>query len=420
MNRIFSLILVPLLIAPFSGAFGQANFREGYIITTGNDTLYGLIKDGYTPRNSKLCIFKESRKADAVKYYPEDLKAYHHSGGKYYASKDVTVKGEKKQVFTRVLLEGDINLYHQRKDKEYSYYMEKKEGDLIPLVNRDREYVRQSNWTYTGYRTYAESKIPEYKDTLYDLFSDSRLVQSQVNSVRYTDKSFMDITRDYVDATCQGGQCISYENDLKRTRERFGAYSGVFFSRIYFDDSGARSSLKATVPLGIYYTIPLTFISDRLSFQNELMYRWIEYDPLYNIPNETIYEKLKWDVVGVPLSLQYRISVKRVSPTIGFGKELGFVVNSDIVAVTEGKFPEDDPIVTNNEFLYKYQHGGWFLDLGCDFELNSSISLFSNIRIQHYQNKVIADQYENKQTFKVAEGTIFDSYSVALYFGVRF
>jgi hypothetical protein len=146
----------------------------------------------------------------------------------------------------------------------------------------------------------------------------------------------------------------------------------------------------------------------------------MEYDELYNIPNETIYSKLKWDVVGVPLSIQYRYSVKKVSPTIGFGKEFGFVVNSDIVAITEGKFPEDEPIITSNEFIYKYQKGGWFLDLGCDFELNSRLSLFSNIRIQHYRNKVIADQYEDNFTFKVAEGTAFDTYSAALHIGVRF
>jgi len=420
MSQILRLILVTLMIIPLTGVFGQANYREGRVITVQNDTLYGLIKDGFTPRNSNVCIFKENKKASAVKYYPEDLISYQHAVGKYFETKLVSVKGQDKQLFTQVLLKGDINLYHQRKDKEISYYLEKRGGDFIPLVNRDREFERESNWRYKGYTTYEESKIPEYKDTLFYLFSDISTVQSRVFSVKYTTKSIMDISKVYVDATCRGANCISFEDKLLRTRERFGVYSGIFMSKIFFDDSGAESNVKTTIPFGIFYTISLNFLHDRLSFQNELVYRYMEYDPLYNPPNETMYQKLRLDVIGIPLSIQYRMSVKRFSPTIGFGKELGFVVYSDIVAETEGVFPEDDPIVVNKEFIYRFQRRGWFLDLGCDFELNPKVSLFSNIRIQHYQNKIIADKYENKFTFNVAEGTLFDSYSAALYFGVRF
>jgi hypothetical protein len=419
MNRTLRLILLLLITAPFNVVFGQANFMEGRIITLQNDTLFGLIKDGFTPRDSRVCIFKESKNATPVKYYPNDLQSYQIQGGKYYVAKDVTVKGENKRVFTLVLLEGDLNLYHQRDDREISYFIEKDPGELIALVNRDREFELKSNWGYYGFTSYSDWKIPEYRDTLYDLFSDSRVVQSQVYSVKYTPKSFLKITKAYVRETCQGSNCISYENQMRSTRERFGFFTGVFLSKINFEDS-PDSYMKTTVPIGVFYSIPLSFLHDRLSFQNEVIYRWMEYDELYNIPNETIYSKLKWDVVGVPLSIQYRYSVKKVSPVIGFGKEFGFVVNSDIVAITEGKFPEDEPIITSNEFIYKNQKGGWFLDLGCDFELNSNISLFSNIRIQHYRNKVITDQYENNFTFKVAEGTALDTYSAALHVGVRF
>ncbi len=420
MSRTLRLILLLLIVAPLAGVNGQANFREGRLITSQNDTLYGLIKDGFIARNSRVCIFKENKKAKAVKYNPSEIKSYQIAEGKYYAAKDVKVKGENKRVFTQVLLEGELSLYHQTKDKEYSYYLETENGELISLVNRDRDFRGQSDWIYKGYTTYNDAKIPIYKDTLYDLFSDTKQVQDQVYNVRYNPKSLMHITKAYIKETCRGSDCISYEGQLNTTREKFGAFTGVFISKIYFEDSGAASFVKATVPFGLFYNIPLSFLHERLSFQNEVTYRMMEYNELYNPPNETQYTKLRWDVVGIPLSIQYLTSFNRVSPTIGFGKEIGFVVNSDIVAVTEGKFPEDDPIVTSNEFIYLFQHGGWFLDLGCDFELNSKISLFTNLRFQYYQNKVIADQYENKLTFKVAEGTIFDTFSAALLFGVRF
>ncbi len=115
-----------------------------------------------------------------MRYHPDDLLSFMIEGDKYYAAKDVIVKGATERVFTRVLLEGEINLYHQRTDKEYSYYLEKDEGSLIGLVNRDREYERKSNWIYEGYSTYEEAKIPEFRDTLYTLFQDSKEVQQQV------------------------------------------------------------------------------------------------------------------------------------------------------------------------------------------------------------------------------------------------
>lgn len=434
MRWILRLILLMLIIAPGTGAEGQINFREGRVITAQGDTLTGFIKDGFTPRNSRLCLFKQSRKANVVRYHPDDLLSFRIGEDKYYAAKDVNVKGKTERVFTQVLLEGDINLYHQRTDREYSYYLEKDEGSLIGLVNLDREYVRESNWISKGYSTYDEAKVPLFRDTLYNLFEDSKEVQSQVYRVRYNHKSFMDITKAYVKETCPEEACISFEDKLVRTRERFGIYTGLNLSRARFEDGevefdeggaeiqkeGARSNLYVTVPIGIYYTIPLSFIHDRLSFQNEVVYRRLQYDQMYNDPNETIYSKMKWDVIGIPLLLQYRISVKRFSPTLGFGKEFGIVVNSDVVALTEGKEYYEEAIVTSYEYIYRLQKGGWFVDLGLDYTMNSRFSLFSNIRIQQYQNKVISYHYEDQFTFKVAEGTAFETFSAALHVGVRF
>jgi hypothetical protein len=145
MRRTLSLIVLLVIVASLTEVYGQANFSEGRVITAQSDTLFGLIKDGFTPRNSKICIFKEDKKAKAIKYYPQDLKSYQIAGGVYYASKEVLVKDEIKQVFALVLLEGDLNLYHQREDKENSYFIQKDQGELIALVNRDREYEITSN-----------------------------------------------------------------------------------------------------------------------------------------------------------------------------------------------------------------------------------------------------------------------------------
>lgn len=419
MRRLSSLILLMLFVALGNDVNAQANFREGHIVFNNGETLSGLIRESFTPRKSKVCIFKEDKKAKKEKYYPEDIKSYGFTGDGQYESRIVVIKGQSELVFARVLLEGPVNLYYHGKNKEVLYHLEKEDnGEVIELVNRDREIELESNWTYNIFRTYEESKIPEYKNTLYFLFEDSQEAQKQVNDLKYNHKAFINITKTYLNETCDEPDCITYENDLRKVRERFGVYSGVYISAMSFEDGGAESLVRVSIPIGMYYQIPLSFIHNRLFFQNELIYRRIQYDPLYNIPNETIYEELEWDVIGIPLLLQYKLSTAKVSPVIGFGKELGFVVNSDIISITEDVFY--DEIITATEHIYKYQKGSWFVDLGIDFELSSDFSIFTKFRLQRHQNKVIANKYENQFTFNVANGTMFETYSLAFYLGLKF
>ena len=419
MHWYLRILLLLLIVAPGLGVQGQASYRQGHIVKNNGDTLSGLVKESFTPRESKVCIFKEDKKSKVSKYYPGEIKSYGFTDDDYFESREVMIKGKPVQVFARVLLEGPMNLYYHGKNKEVLYHIEKEDdGEVVELANRDREVELESNWTYNIYRSYAEAKIPEYKNTLYFLFEDSEAARNQVGSLKYNDQSFINITKTYLNETCDEADCITYENDLRESRERFGVYSGVYVSKMFFEDGGAESLVRASIPVGVYYQLPLAFIHKRLFFQNELNYRHIQYDKLYNPPNETGYEKLEWDVIGIPLLLQYQISTGKISPMIGFGKELGIVVSSDVVAVT---YDENiDEIITAEEHIYRIQKGSWFVDLGLDFELNTNLSLFTKLRVQRHQNKVIANQYENQFTFKVADGTMFETYSLAFYMGIRF
>ena len=169
MNRYLRFLLLILIVAPLAGVNGQINFREGRIITTQNDTLFGLIKDGRTPRNLKVCLFKENKHSKAVKYYPDDIKSYKIIEGKYYASQLFSYEGAWNHVFADVLVEGNMNLYYFRRNKSISYYLENEDRGMIGLINRDKEIKLTSNWGHTVYSNYEDVKIPIYKDTLLSL-----------------------------------------------------------------------------------------------------------------------------------------------------------------------------------------------------------------------------------------------------------
>jgi len=73
-KRFFILLLITHL--SIGSVLGQVNFKEGRVITTNNDTLYGLIRDNGLIRNTKVCLFKETKGGKTVKYYPEDIQSY--------------------------------------------------------------------------------------------------------------------------------------------------------------------------------------------------------------------------------------------------------------------------------------------------------------------------------------------------------
>jgi len=74
-----------LLIFTFSIQIsGQFNFKKGFVITLQNDTLSGFINDAGSIKNASVCLFKPDKRSKAIKYLPEDIRAYTILGDKYY------------------------------------------------------------------------------------------------------------------------------------------------------------------------------------------------------------------------------------------------------------------------------------------------------------------------------------------------
>ena len=396
----------------------QLNYKNGYIISLENDTIYGLINDGGGYRNSKLCLFKETTKSKAVKYAPGEIKSYRFTGEKYYSSKEVSFDSTKMMVFVDVLLEGKINLYHHWKNGDLAFYMEKDSNELIGLLNK-RVSVLVSPEKYANLLKSREN-LAIYKDTLVYLFSDSEIIKNQVDDIRYSRKSLLNVTKAYINETCEGDDCIVYEKDLNHAKPAFGVFTGLQMSRIMYwestEDAGTETSVyelpvdagyTPSFRAGVFFNIPLTGISDRLRLQTELIANQTVYKTgSIQLPgNNQIY--IKSNSITLPLMLKYTLPGRKFSPALALGKESTFIYKS-LVYDPLSIDPDDPNGNILRQILHKSQRGGWFCELGVQYKIHPKVSLFTNIRYQTNYNMVIAQPYEDNSANQIPWGDVYN------------
>lgn len=401
MNYRFSFIIVLMVLLPLSNTRGQWNYREGWVITPEQDTLHGLIKDCGSNRNTKVCLFKEGKRSKTVKYTPGDIQSYQITGEKYYMASEFFQDQILGRHFAEVLLEGSVSLYHFKKNKNVAYYVEKEKGILVGLINEHFQLGRETvdPASYYAYSTYYDVKFPFYRDTLSVMFSDSKRIQNLINGIDYKASSLTSVTTAYINETCQGDGCITFEKDLGRIRNRFGVFSGVQYTQSIAIDGSDRYDFNLTPPVGILNNIPVPAINDRFSFQIELIYRNLTTKQVTDEFGVQSPVKEMTHQLGIPLSIQYRLTWRRWSPTIGAGKEVGFYSS-------EGE--------TGDLNISKKC---WFADTGAEFEIDRNLSLFAKIRVQSQTHNSIRHIGSNIDQ-ELDPG--YKSYFAALHLGVKF
>jgi len=367
MKNIYKITCLIIVYFSFAPIYSQINYKEGRIITAANDTVYGWIKDCGEMRNLNVCFFKKDRDSKKETFHPKDLKSYWIYGDKYYASKMVLHKSDYKNLFAEVLLKGDMKLYHVYKDDRTKFYLENDSQILIPLVNIHlvkKETIPDYN-IKSIYQTEYKGDIEFYKKTLLSLCDGNSELKNQVYQLEYKQESLIEFTRQYIATYYTDKEIIEYEKDFSNSKPKYGIYIGA--SRV--QDHEYSPSSQVTFPIGILVNFPLTKINPRLSIQPELYFSQIDIDFTRN-------------KLAVPLLLKYQIFSNDFSPTVAIGKEAGYYFS--------------------NQHNWA-NRGSLILELGYHYPINSRLTLFSNIRYQHY-NIQESDPNRPLEIFKANRG----------------
>lgn len=427
MNSILKSFLLVVAVSFSLMVSGQINYKKGYIITNKNDTIYGRIDDRGGYRNANICVFKAKDKP-LVKFYPGDILAYRMFNDKYYVDKRMYVKGVYKHLFIDVLIKGDVSLYHFRKNRDMAYYIEKKDGKMVGLVNFDLilKYKPEGNIAVAYSPTYIlHKKI--YQDTLRSLFSDVKKIQDRIQKVEYDPKSLSKITKAYIKEKCKGNNCINYERDLHLYTPRLGVFAGIQFNDISFlpsakglyskyDPSKIAAKEFTSNPIGLFVNFPLPMINDRLSFQIEGIWNDRHYQEL--LTNTTTEEfgrhiEINTQTISIPLLFKYQIGRGFISPSFAVGKETSYVYRSRVII--------DENLDLR---VHAMQKGGWLGEVGLNFKWTPYLTLFANLRYQMAKNQIIMKGNEQASYDTVLHSTHFvkeyETTITTFLFGLKF
>ena len=123
-----------LMIFLFLQCYSQADFRKGFVILNNNDTISGLIRNGSKKENSLKCVFIQNTESDKTIYYPDNIKTYRFTDGKYYVSRKIK-SSDTEKIFLEFLFDGISDLYYYSDNLGDHYLIEKYGTDLKELKN---------------------------------------------------------------------------------------------------------------------------------------------------------------------------------------------------------------------------------------------------------------------------------------------
>ena len=115
MNKKITFLLLFLATTPI-WLTAQVNPQKGYIITNGNDTIYGTIDYLTDARNVKECLFQKKGEKEYKSLSPTNIKGYRLADdGIFYVSRLFNDGERQELLFAEFLLQGGVSLnryYH--------------------------------------------------------------------------------------------------------------------------------------------------------------------------------------------------------------------------------------------------------------------------------------------------------------------
>lgn len=318
-----SILILVLLNLMILSCFSQSNFKIGYIITNSNDTVVGLIKNNGKNANSLKCIFIEESKSERITYFPNDIKAYKFTTGKYYISKTIASRDNEK-MFIEFLFDGIKDLYYYSDISGDHYLIENIESDLIELKN-EKMIVTAVN-RQAGISSYYSELTPakyekeskEYIGVLKNLFIDGPATMKKVESISLSQNSLVDIAQDYHNEVCPDEVCTNYTKRNTKVEFRYGPIAGISFSQISYKATGASFNLdflpqgkSSGITFGAFINMRDPTFSEKFSMQLEMAYNKAKFS------SDISY--LNLSTLKIPVLFKYTLPFKEIQPSAMIG-----------------------------------------------------------------------------------------------------
>ena len=282
----------------------QHDYRNGYVITYGNDTINGLIDFKDYKRNSQICQFKKSPEDSPTIFTPKDIIAYRVNDDRYYVTKTVTVGDSQKDMFLEYLIKGQANIYYYR-DHIGDHYLIDKPGNILKEVVYKEEEIVIDHITRLKESTRHIGILKAY-------LSDCPEIFYRIESLKKPDHDNMiAIAKDYHQKICNNDSCIIYAQKKPPVRIVAEPLVGLIkykYSEQFYLGTGAL----------LHVWLPRS--SERLYFTTGYLYSKAVIDKYYN--EESVLVGKEITIHRIPLHFEYIFPGQVIKPRFSYGINL--------------------------------------------------------------------------------------------------
>ena len=389
-----SVVLTLLFVLSGGILYAQSNFRSGYIITSANDTITGLIDYRTDQMNALNCTFKKSETSPEEQYTPGQIAGFRFTeDGKFYVSHEIVLNGITQLVFLEYMVQGMMNLYfYADKITDLNYYIfENRDGEMKYVTKKPDEIIETPSKLLV-------KKDLQYKRDIILLFHTVPDLVEEAKKIDFTQESMIAIVKDYHDLTCKTGEaCIVFEGapDKKYWRFKFSAYAGIYMLSASFRLSDMYHPLQNNLMMpavGLQINVYIPRLSKSLSTQfdfsisygnNRTGYSYLRRLPSGIFELEKKYIDYKIYAGFLQMSEKYTYHKGIVRPFVEVG--VGFMVELEPRPYNDsapkiwrseeefGNMLESRPY--DSSFVTGVLHGG----VGLNFQITANSAIFLSV-----------------------------------------
>ena len=203
MNSNLRIIVASFLLSLSLTIQAQHDYRNGYVITNGNDTLFGLIDFKDYRSNSRFCQFQQSLNDSPTIFTPKDIKAYRIEVDRYYVTKTVGTEDSQKDLFLEYLIKGQINIYFYRDHLGDHYLIDRQGNPLKEIIYKEEEIVID--------HVTRLKESTKHIGILKAYLSDCPEMFPRIESLKTPDHdNIIALAQDYHQKICNNDSCITY------------------------------------------------------------------------------------------------------------------------------------------------------------------------------------------------------------------
>ena len=302
------LIITCVILLSNATLLCQENFKSGFIVKNGNDTVRGLVRNDIEEKLTKQVIFK-STNGTIETYLPQDIESFGFDGGNLFRVVkyiDPTDDYSGKEQFAKLLFDGINDLYSFiRKDNYFFVSRVKSDTTLLlfdDIQNAQGQLIEQGN----------------YQNQLFFIGRECEKMRAQAQKIHYNETALLNyfITLD----KCLGNDNASVIHYVKPET----------ITQVYIFAGGLPLGDKYQVMGQAVLKIVIPSQSRKTSLNTGIVYLRNKNIGVYQNfwGTKTKYDHVT-DIFEIPLLIQYDLLEKKIRPFVYGGPGVAYKRETD-------------------------------------------------------------------------------------------